>query len=225
METYRTLTDQALLPLVLARDEQAWTELVRRYRGLIYRCITKVTAKYGRRISQDDVNEIFADVCVNLLVDDMRKLRAYDPARGSKLGTWLGLLAIHTAYDHLRVTCRRPSTDPLNEGTCESVDGSMSPEDQVLRRERFSILSAMLGAFTERDRHFVELYFARGMAPEAIAHAMNISVKTVYSKKNKICTRLEALSQEQQVGDITAPEPLPTPTRRAPDPAPLRLAA
>lgn len=39
----------------------------------------------------------------------------------------------------------------------------------------------------------MELYFGEGMEPEQIAEVMNISVKTVYSKKHKIQSRLESL--------------------------------
>jgi RNA polymerase sigma-70 factor (ECF subfamily) len=38
----------------------------------------------------------------------------------------------------------------------------------------------------------VSLYFNRGLDAEQVASAMNISVKTVYSKKHKIRARLES---------------------------------
>jgi len=41
----------------------------------------------------------------------------------------------------------------------------------------------------------MELYFQRGMEPAEVARLMNISVKTVYSKKNKIRNRLVAMAQ------------------------------
>src|SRR5262245_57965283 len=111
---YPLLADGPLLEAVLGRDQVAWRELIRRYRALVFRCITKVAAKYDAVLSNEDVNEIFGDMCFNLLRDDMRKLRAYDPARGAKLGSWLGLLAINTAYDFLRQTSRRPMLDKLD---------------------------------------------------------------------------------------------------------------
>jgi len=192
------LTDAALLESVIARDELAWAELVRRYRGLIFRCITKVTSKYASVLSSDDVSEIFADVLVNLVRDDMRKLRAYDPARGSKLGSWLGLISIHTAYDYLRQHARQPMLDRL-EHAPERESAGPSPEESVVASERWGQVGRLLEHFTPRDRRFVDLYFARGMAPEAVAAAMNISVKTVYSKKNKIRTKLVRMARRLPV--------------------------
>jgi RNA polymerase sigma-70 factor (ECF subfamily) len=207
MQAFMDLSDGALLELVLARQERAWCELVRRFRGLIFRCITKVTAKHDRRLSNEDVREIFADVLANLVRDNMRKLRAYDPARGSKLGTWLGLIAIHTAYDYLRAQARQPLLDRI-DGAPDRESEQAGPEELAIASERWAELGRLLSDFSDRDRTFVDLYFARGMAPEAVAAAMNISVKTVYSKKNKIRTKLERLAR-QGARAAAAPPPAP----------------
>ena len=190
---YRNLPDGPLLEMVLVRDQIAWRELMRRYRALIFRCITRVAAKYNAVLSNEDANEIFGDMCFNLLRDDMRKLRAYDPTRGAKLGSWLGLLAINTAYDYLRQTSRRPMLDRLDGAPDRAGDGP-SALDDLLQKERWGYLNALLADFSERDRRFVELYYGAGLLPEEVAAAMNISVKTVYSKKNKLRTKLLALA-------------------------------
>ncbi len=194
---YRSLADGPLLERVLARDQVAWRELLRRFRGLMFRCITKVAGKYDAVLSNEDVNEIFADMCFNLLRDDMRKLRAYDPARGAKLGSWLGLLAINTAYDYLRQTSRRPMLDRL-DGAPDPAQEAPSALDGLLEKERWGYLNALLADFSDRDRRVVELYYGAGLLPEEVAAAMGISVKTVYSKKNKLRTKLLALAEHDK---------------------------
>jgi RNA polymerase sigma-70 factor, ECF subfamily len=191
---YRLLSDDRLLSMVLRKDQVAWNELLRRFRGLVFRCITKVAAKYDAVLSNEDVNEIFGDMCFNLLRDDMRKLRAYDPTRGAKLGSWLGLLSINTAYDYLRQTSRRPLLDRLDGAVDRAGDGP-SALDAILERERWQYLKDLLAGFSARDRRFVELYYVGGMLPEEVAAAMGISVKTVYSKKNKLRTKLLAMTE------------------------------
>ena len=51
----------------------------------------------------------------------------------------------------------------------------------------------VMAGFSERDRIFAALYFGEGMEPNEIARSMNISVKTVYSKKHKIQSKLESI--------------------------------
>lgn len=212
----REATDQALLGAVLSKDERAWQEMLRRFRPLIFRCILRVCKRSGAlsQLGQEDINEIFGDVCVNILRDDMHKLRAYDPARGARLSSWLGLLAINAAYDYLRQSMRRPALlhldmldregreqDPLSDRAAEGP----SALDHLLEKERWLVLERLLVGFSPRDRDFVQLYFRCGLSAEQVAAEMGISIKTVYSKKNKVRTRLLRLAQRRRgVGALQA---------------------
>jgi RNA polymerase sigma-70 factor (ECF subfamily) len=189
---HRQLDDAALLKAVLARDEAAWRELIRRYGALMVRCISKVASRY-RALSSDAVGEIFSDLTVNLLRDDMRRLRAFDPARGAKLGSWLGLLAIHTSYDFLRQLARRPMLDRL-ERSIDRPQASPTALEQLIEEERWSHLRRLVTGLSAKDRRFVELYYGDSLQPEQVASAMTISVKTVYSKKNKLQRKLLRLA-------------------------------
>lgn len=184
-----TLDDIALLSVVLEGSEAGWCELLSRFRGLIYRCIHKAIGKFDKILPSEAAEEIFSEVCMNLLRNDMKKLRVYDPTKGSKLGSWIGLISINSAYDYLRKSARQPTLDQI-DGTCDRQDESAGPLDQLLKRERSATLYEIADELSAKDRHFVELYYARELSPQEIAARMDISVKTVYSKKNKIRKRL-----------------------------------
>lgn len=193
----RRASDNELLSAAMDRDERAWHELLRRYRPLIFRCILRVVKRYGAQLSTEDVDEIFGDVCVTILHNDMHKLRAWDPARGARLSSWLGLLAINVAHDHLRQVSRRPQVvrlEPLRDPDGDAMAEQPAPEpsalDHLLEKERYVVLGRLLQGFSLRDRRFVELYYGAGLSPEEVAEQMGISVKTVYSKKNKVRARL-----------------------------------
>ena len=105
------------------------------------------------------------------------------------------MLAIKRAYDHLRSVKREPLKEILGDDL-DLASELPDPFEATASRERARIASESLAAFSEKDRTFAELYFVEGLEPEAVARVMNISVKTVYSKKHKIQARLEAaLSQ------------------------------
>ncbi|MBL8742613.1 MAG: sigma-70 family RNA polymerase sigma factor, partial [Myxococcales bacterium] len=91
-----------LLNGLLSGSDKAWREFHTRFDRLIYRCITKVTGRFSAVVSQDDIREIYATLIVQLLSNDMHKLRTFDAARGNRFSSWLGLLAINAAYDYLR---------------------------------------------------------------------------------------------------------------------------
>ena len=194
IKSYQSMSDPALLDEVLIRDQAAWRELLRRFRGLMIRCISKVAGRYSKILSNEDTSEIFSDLCVGLLRDDMHKLRAYDPSRGMKLSSWLGLLAINTAYDYLRYTARRPVVHSDECLTFASDDTGPSALESLLQKERWRYLRELLSDFSPCERRFVELYYGNGLEPEEVAAAMKISVKTVYSKKNKLTSKLIRLA-------------------------------
>jgi RNA polymerase sigma-70 factor (ECF subfamily) len=182
----------ALVRGMLSGSENAWREFHTRYDRLIYRCITKVTGRFAAHLGHEDIREIYGTLLVQLLSNDMHKLRTFDPARGNRLGSWIGMLAINCAYDYLRAMRREPSRAPLSEAEILSCD-MPSPFEHVDRMQRAALVAHTLRAFSAKDREFVALYFGEGLEPEQIARRMRISVKTVYSKKHKIQTRLEAM--------------------------------
>ena len=196
--TLESLTEVELLNRMFAHDETAWREFCRRYDRLIWRCITKVTTRFGNVLSPEDVREVYANFLCALMANDMHKLRMFKPEKGNRLGTWIGLLAINNAWDYLRSIARQPAGDPLSLAE-ERPSAAPDPFEEVAQREDCNRVEKLLRSFSRRDRTFVTLYFVDGRSPEEVADEMGISIKTVYSKKHKIRTRLEKLLVERGI--------------------------
>ncbi len=83
-----------------------------------------------------------------------------------------------------------------------------SPLDELIEKERWTHLNSLLSDFTDKDRTFVELYYQRGMEADEIAAEMQISLKTVYSKKHKIRAHLvrclQSLTGDSPIADLAA---------------------
>lgn len=201
-------TDRELLRHVLRSEARGWAELVRRFRPLIFRCITKVTLKYAPSLGNADLDEIYADVMMQLVRDDMHKLRIYNPARGTKLGSWIGMISVNAAYDFLRSAGRRPLLDKIDGALDPHEECDRTPLDQLIEKERWSHLNGLLANFTAKDRTFVELYYQKGLEADEIAAEMQISLKTVYSKKHKIRAHLvrclNQLAGDSPIADLAA---------------------
>jgi RNA polymerase sigma-70 factor (ECF subfamily) len=191
-------SDAALLRAMLEGRRDAWREFHTRYDRLVYRCIARVTTRFARVVSRDDIREIGGTLMVQLCAHDMAKLRGFDASRGRRLSSWIGLLAVNCAYDHLRSIRNEPGRTSLDE--CEEIGTDAPQPDEILdMKERMRLVSDILADFSEKDREFVTLYFGEGLAVEQIALRMRISVKTVYSKKHKIQTRIEARLSEMRL--------------------------
>lgn len=187
--------DRALLAGLIADDPQAWQAFNARYSRLIYRCITRVTTRFSSVVGQDDVREIFGTLCLSLLARDKHKLRSFEFGRGNKFGSWIGMLAVHATYDHLRSIKREPRRASALAAE-QLVSSFPDPYEQLLLRQRAEIASSLLSHFSEKDQQFITLYYGESLEPERIAEQMGISIKTVYSKKHKIRSRLAMLLEE-----------------------------
>lgn len=189
LSTPSAWSEAELLERLLRSDANAWRELNNRYSRLVTSCIQRVVARFSKRVSQDAVEEIYATFSLKLLANDKHKLRSFQPERGNKLGTWLGMLATHCAYDFLRSVRREPNPVCLTEAetlTSESHD----PCESAVLSERAQLVRDLLADFSDKDRQFVTLYYQDGLSPEHVAERLGISVKTVYSKKHKIQRKL-----------------------------------
>jgi RNA polymerase sigma-70 factor (ECF subfamily) len=195
---YCTCSDPELVRGLVTNEAAAWQALSLRYGRLIQSCIHRVLARFPGVARPEDGAEVSSMLYVQLLANNRNKLRSFAPERGSKLGTWLGLLATHSAYDFLRTLRRVPRSVELTEAedlASEALDAS----EVTLNRERAARVSSVLAEFTAKDREFVELYFGEGLEPDEVARRMGISVKTVYSKKHKIQRRLAGLFGDPQL--------------------------
>lgn len=188
----RSWSETELLERLLESDPSAWRELNHRYARLVTSCIQRVVGRFAKRISVDAVEEIYAIFSLKLLANDKLKLRSFEPSRGNKLGTWLGMLATHCAYDYLRSVRREPSAVCLTEAETLSSD-SQDPCETAMLSERAQLVRDLLADFSDRDRQFVTLYYQDGLSPERVAEQLGISVKTVYSKKHKIQRKLSEI--------------------------------
>ncbi len=185
-------SEAELLDRLLQSEPGAWRELNQRYARLVTSCIQRVVARFSRRISADAVEEIYATFSLKLLANDKHKLRSFEPSRGNKLGTWLGMLATHCAYDYLRGVRREPSAVCLTEAESLSSEHH-DPCESAMLSERAELVRGLLAEFSDKDREFVALYYGDGLSPEHVAERLGISVKTVYSKKHKIQRKLSEI--------------------------------
>jgi RNA polymerase sigma-70 factor, ECF subfamily len=194
--------ERQLVQALVDNDPTAWRELRRRYDRVVVSCITRVTRRFAA-VSTDDVREIYCRWQIALLANDRARLRAFDRSRGSRFSSYLGMLAMHCAYDWLRVARREWERADLSEARHLPAE-LPDPFECAAQEEQARLAANALAAFSDRDRAFAELCFGEGMAPDEIARRLKISVKTVYSKKHKIKTRLETIVAHIKDGDAAA---------------------
>jgi len=181
---------------LIAGDERAWRVFQSSFAPSLLDDIQRVRRQFPSHIGSDDVRDIYAELCLQLLANDKRRLRQFNPGHGTSLRAWLGVLARHAAFDFLRNRRRQPTLRWRGDEPRRLEALGSEPPDAFsvcYARERARIVATLFEELSERDRQFVELHFHEGLDPQQTAERLGICVGTVYSKKHKIRARIESL--------------------------------
>jgi RNA polymerase sigma-70 factor (ECF subfamily) len=186
------LNEASLIPSLLSDDERAWRTFHELYASRLLGAISRVTRRFRELDGTDHVSDIYGTLCLRLLSDDKRRLRSFDPGRGTPLGAWLCTLAKNSAHDFLRSRQRQPWLSRHTQDITEAEPCADAPDafSQCEENEQAERLEQLMGTLSARDQEFLQAYL-EGQEPEQIASQLGISVSTVYSKKHKILARLE----------------------------------
>lgn len=184
------LLQQILGAKTAKQQDLAWSQFCQRYEALIIGCILRVLRRYNATFTNADLSDLVGEVWVTLLRNDMRKLRQYQPDRGYRLSSWIGLIAVNSTIDQLRT--RQPEPSYLEEiSSCETLLVDASRPDQSLdRSERSRIARHALAQLTSAEQDFVVSCFRDETPPTELAEDLGVSINTVYSRKFKLRQKL-----------------------------------
>ena len=164
-------TDAEVMLRVKAGDQSAFDYLVQKYRrplvGFMYRMARNTAA------AEDLAQEVFLRV--------YRSRQTYEAS--AKFTTWLYRIATNLAVNHARDTRHeRPevtvSLDEPNEEqgtTLELPDGTMSAEQNLVRRERLTAIRSKVEALPERQRLAVVMHKYQQMDYKQISEVLKLS--------------------------------------------------
>lgn len=198
---YDALSDDELVQAVLAREPAAWPTFFARYERLVIGCVRKVMIRWGASFNEEDLEDLVSVTALNIVKDDYKKLRAFDPKRGYKLSSWIGLIATNSAHDSLR---RRAPTEVWSAVALDDTAPVALESESALGSDRLEAqdetreLNAAIAELSASERLFVSYYYMQELEPEVIARLMSISINTVYSRKNKIREKLRAIVSRNQ---------------------------
>lgn len=126
-ETYGAATDAELVEGVLRNDPEAWQVFIRRYEPIIRLQIGKTLSlhMHAGELPSDSIDEVVSIVWETILENNRSRLRAYNPKKGSRLGSWLGLVATNLARNYVRdYPGRYLPHASMDEVEREEIDGS-----------------------------------------------------------------------------------------------------
>ncbi len=187
-------SDLEILKACCRKEEQAWEQFLDRFARLIYYSIHRTLGLKNYHPSPEELEDLFSDVLVHFIKDNCKKLRLYRGDAGCTVATWIRTVTVRYTLDFLRGRARDPLKVDVEEEKI-AVEASSNnpvtrPDELYTEREQEERLKKAIDELGEDDRYFMELYYTRGLEPEEVSQLLGISVKTVYSRVNRLKDKL-----------------------------------
>lgn len=172
------LDDNNLIRLVLSGQEEAYTEVVRRYQRLIRHVLQRYLT------DPEAVQEVTQDTF-------LRAFRALPGFRGdSKLSTWLSRIAISQAVSRLR-SRKYAAWDPI-EDTLARWETDLHDSEKALEKQESSrLLRQAVQRLNPNDATALELFYFREQSIEEIGQITGWTATNIKSRLSRARQRLQ----------------------------------
>ena len=176
MKTYGHFTDEELVAQTLQGDNDAYCELVRRSKDMVYGTARSIVG--DSTIAEDIAQDTFVDGYVQLS-------RLKEPA---KFAFWIYGIAKRKA---LHWISRRRIHEPL-ENLAETLSSeNASPEDWLIQEERKAAIRKAVTRLSDKNRQVAALFYFENMSIAQIACALSLSEGTVKSRLHEARAKLK----------------------------------
>jgi RNA polymerase sigma-70 factor, ECF subfamily len=198
MNAFDACSDVTLLQMTMAGDEEAFTLLYRRLRGVVYRFARQMSGSSS--LAEDVTQEVFLIL--------LRRAELYDPQRGS-LSTYLTRIARNEilrrlSRDRAYVALVEEDGAPDKDAD-ESLIVRIDPLGNLMRDEEIeSVRQAVLG-LPLHYREVVVLCELEGMSYSDAAASLGCAVGTVRSRLHRARALLKRRLCGDEAGERGAP--------------------
>ena len=175
-------------------DSKTWEEFLRRYSGLIYNYIYRVTVNlHGFSAKDPLIEDIFQGVLHSLIDDGCRRLKSFKGLNGCSFASWLRLVTINYTLSVLRRRRQPSSLDEERNGVSimdTLEDTRPLPDEGAIYSEHARHLKDCIKRLGADDKLLVQLYVSRRMSLESVRQVLRLSRTAIDMRKSRIIERL-----------------------------------
>ncbi len=165
--------DYELVKRAIAGEQDAYTELMSRYRNSIYFMLLKMVN------NRDDAE----DLTIEAFSKAFKNINQYMPTYA--FSTWLFKIASNNGIDFLRK--RRGLTVSIDQGTSNDEDskpmtvsdGGLDPSEQLIKNQKIQFVRDVVQKLKPRYKTLVEMRYFQELSYEEIAEQLSLPLGTV----------------------------------------------
>ena len=181
MQAVKNLSDYDLIQKCLNEDKEYFSELVSRYKNLVYSVILRMTN------NQDEVGDLAQEVFIKIY----KNLSRYCP--DYKFSTWVIRITTNHVIDFRRK--KQQETVSFEAAEFEMASGE-SPEAEYIKQEQRNTLKKMVDDLPDMYKIPIVLYHSEGLSYQEISEVMEEPLSKV---KNRIFRGRKLLKESLMV--------------------------
>lgn len=168
--------DQILINQILAGDTNAFTQLVNRYKDLVFTLALRMLK------NREEAEEVSQDTFI-------KTYKSLDKFKGdSKFSTWIYKVAYNSCLDRIKKNKKYLNDVEINEFTEHQVKIVDNAFDALVEEERNQLIQDCLHLLPSEDSFLLTLYYFEEQTLDEIANivgltANNVKVKIFRSRK------------------------------------------
>jgi RNA polymerase sigma-70 factor (ECF subfamily) len=177
--------DPRLIEACLKKDLIAWSNLIKKYSGLVYISIENRLNKYGISASVHDIE----DIRQNIFSDIWKDGKLSNITNRNDISYWIAVISGNAAVEHFRSreARERKNTIPLrhkiNEEELNEIfpSGVPGPNDELTRAETEERISSAIESLPAREKIVIKLHLIHDKKYHEIAEFLSVPKGTVSS--------------------------------------------
>jgi RNA polymerase sigma factor, sigma-70 family len=193
-------TDPYLIEACLKKDLVAWSDLIKKYSGLVYVSIENRLKKYGLDASSHDIE----DIRQNIFSDIWKDGKLSHITNRADISYWIAILSGNAAVQHYRSKDVRllQNAAPLYH----EIDGSElneafrsetpGPNDELARAETEDRIDRAIESLPAREKIMIKLHLMHDKKFHEIAEFLGIPKGTVSSHIKRAKEKLKEALRE-----------------------------
>lgn len=189
MEIFSKLTDEELVKLYAAGNNQAFEFLIQRNQDRIYNYILFITK--NNDLADDIFQETFIKAIINI------KKGAY--TENGKFAAWISRIAHNLIIDHYRKSSYENtfSNDDNEYELINNIKTEKSIEDNLAWEQQLNDIAKMIKLLPKEQKEVVVMRFYKNMSFSEIAEKTNVSINTALGRMRYAILNLKKITKEK----------------------------
>ncbi|MGA1791225.1 MAG: RNA polymerase sigma factor [bacterium] len=176
------------------KNREAWEVFVNRYGIIIYHYIIRTLKRYGFDYQDDEVDDIFNSVFLELLNEDCKRLRDFRRKEECSFLAYLRMISFRIIARYINEKESFVTLGNVSQIIPEGED--LGRADSIDLKEIILILKENL---PKRYIYLFKLIYEEGLDFDEIAEIMNMKQKAVYQLKIQMIENIQRIAKQKRL--------------------------